>query len=189
MVKELDDAPREDLVVVLDLDADGVAGPPGASSFDAAVRAAGAIVLAHVRWERRVAIVGTVPTSVPVHVRTRGHDWEVALDALAAVEPVPGATIERALRTPVSPLTRAREIVVVTCRLGPATEALLELRRSGRAVSIVAVALETYAGRPHSSDEPALLRASSVGIPVAVVSAFTPLEVALAGEPLGAVGG
>ena len=48
MVKELDDAPRDDLVVILDQDPDGVAGGPSGSSFDAAVRAAGAVARAEV---------------------------------------------------------------------------------------------------------------------------------------------
>ena len=149
MVKELDDAPREDVTVVLDLDPDGVAGPPGSSSFDAAVRAAGAIALAHVLSGRRVAIVGTAPdVAAPCASERAATTGRCALDALAAAEPVAGATVDRALHTPASPVARAREIVVVTARPGPAVEALLELRRSGRSVSIVAVASETYAGRP-----------------------------------------
>ena len=79
--------------------------------------------------------------------------------------------VDRALRSPASPLCRAREIVVVTGRPERVVDALLELRRSGRAVSIVAVASETYAGRPRRSDDAALLRAAARGIPVAVVSA------------------
>ena len=34
-----------------------------------------------------------------------GHDWEVALDALATVEPVVGARVDRALRSPSAALT------------------------------------------------------------------------------------
>ena len=84
MVKELDDAPRDDLAIVLDQDPDGVAGPIGHSSFDAAVRAAGALALAHVLWNRRVVLVGTAPETDDVRIRAAGHDWEVALDALAS---------------------------------------------------------------------------------------------------------
>ena len=69
MVKELDDAPRDDLAIVLDQDPDGVAGPAGQSSFDAAVRAAGAIALAHVLWNRRVVLVGTAPETEDVRIR------------------------------------------------------------------------------------------------------------------------
>ena len=153
MVKELDDAPRDDLAIVLDQDPDGVAGPVGQSSFDAAVRAAGALALAHVLWNRRVVLVGTAAETEDVRIRAAGHDWELALDALATVEPVEGARVDRALRSPSAAITRAREIVVVTGRPDRAVEPLLELRRGGRSVSLVIMASETYAGRPatHSS--------------------------------------
>ena len=151
MVKELDDAPKDDLAIVLDQDPDGVAGPVGQSSFDAAVRAAGAIALAHVLWNRRVVLVGTAPETEDVRIRSAGHDWELALDALATVEPVAGARVDRALRSPSAAITRAREIVVVTGRPDRAVEPLLELRRGGRSVSLVILASETYrrpAARP-----------------------------------------
>jgi len=186
MVRELDDAPREDVTVVLDLDPEGNVGPPGRSSFDAAVRAAGAVALAHVLRGRRVAIIGTAPTSSPVRVATSGNDWEVALDMLAAAEPVPGATVDRALLMTASPLARARDLVVVTARPGRAVQALLQLQLAGRSVSIVAVAAETYAGRQRRKDDTSLLRAAAAGIPVAVVSVDVALEVALADRRAGA---
>lgn len=188
MVKELEDAPREDVAIVLDQDPDGVAGPSGASSFDAAVRAAGALALAHVTANRRVALVGTAPDFEPVRLRTTGADWQVALDALAAVQPVAGARLERALRGPGASVSQAREIVVVTGRPAHAAAVLQELRRGGRAVSLVVVAAETYAGRPRGRPEADVLRASAQGIPVAVVSADVALEVALGGRLAGAVG-
>jgi len=186
MVRELDDAPREDVTVVLDLDPEGDVGPPGRSSFDAAVRAAGAVALAHVLRGRRVAIIGTAPTSSPVRVATSGNDWEVALDMLAAAEPVPGATVDRALLMTASPLARARDLVVVTARPGRAVQALVQLQLAGRSVSIVAVAAETYAGRQRRKDDTSLLRAAAAGIPVAVVSVDVALEVALADRRAGA---
>jgi len=186
MVRELDDAPREDVTVVLDLDPEGNVGPPGRSSFDAAVRAAGAVALAHVLRGRRVAIIGTAPTSSPVRVATSGNDWEVALDMLAAAEPVPGATVDRALLMTASPLARARDLVVVTARPGRAVQALVQLQLAGRSVSIVAVSAETYAGRQRRKDDTSLLRAAAAGIPVAVVSADVALEVALADRRAGA---
>jgi len=182
MVKELDDAPREDLAVVLDQDRDGVAGPAGRSSFDAAVRAAGAIALAHAHWNRRVALVGTAPGARVVRIRSAGHDWEIALDALAEVMPVAGAHADHVLRSPAADVSRAREIVVVTGRPGRVVDALLELRRNGRSVSLVVVASETYAGRPRSAPDTAVLRAAAEGMPVAVVSADQTLEAALTGR-------
>ena len=182
MVKELDDAPRDDLAVVLDQDLDGVAGPAGRSSFDAAVRAAGALALAHVLWNRRVALVGTAPATEAVRIRSAGHDWEVALDALAEVMPVADAHADRALRSPSAALSRAREIVVVTSRPERVVDALLELRDSGRSVSLVVVASETYAGRPRRAPDRSVLRAAAQGIPVAVVSAEQTIAAALTGR-------
>jgi uncharacterized protein (DUF58 family) len=189
MVKELDDAPRHDLAIVLDQDSDGVAGPVGQSSFDAAVRAAGALALAQVLWNRRVVLVGTAPGTEDVRIRSAGHDWEVALDALATVEPVGGARVDQALRSPSGAITRAREIVVVTGRPDRAVEPLLELRRGGRSVSLVILASETYAGRPRHAQQPAALRAVAQGVLVAVVSAETPIAEALAGRSAGVASG
>lgn len=189
MVKELDDAPRDDLAIVLDQDADGVAGPVGRSSFDDGVRAAGALALAHVLWNRRVVLVGTAPGTDDVRIRAAGHDWELALDALAIVEPVAGARVDRTLRSPSAAITRAREIVVVTGLPDRAVEPLLELRRGGRSVSLVVLASETYASRTRAAQQPAALRAAAQGILVAVVAADLPLAEALAGRSAGAASG
>ena len=53
MVKELEDAPRDEVAVVLDADPDAVVG----ESFDVQVRAAGSLLLAHVRRGRRALLV------------------------------------------------------------------------------------------------------------------------------------
>ena len=188
MVKELEDAPRDDLTVILDQDRDVVAGAAGRSSFDAAVRAAGALALAHVQWSRRVTLVGTAPGAEAVRIRSLGHDWEVALDALASIMPVAGARVDRALRDPATAVARARELVIVTGRPERAVDALLELRRTGRAVSLVVVAAETFAGRARARPGPAVLRAAAQGIPVAVISAETSIADALAGRLAGVVG-
>ena len=188
MVKELDDAPRDELVIVLDQDADGSAGPPGDWSFDAAVRAAGALAHAHSLWGRRVVIVGSSPSFAPVRVSPAGHDWDVALDALAAVMPVAGARVVGTLRAAAGPLAHAREIIVVTGRPELAVDPLLELRSRGRSTALVALAAETFAGRARDRAQPALLRAVAQGIPVAVVSADSSIEEALAGGLARSVG-
>ncbi|WP_411276903.1 DUF58 domain-containing protein [Gaiella sp.] len=181
MVKELDDAPRDDLVVVLDQDPDGCAGPAGSSSFDAAVRAAGALALAHALWGRRVVIVGSSPSFDAVRVSSAGHDWDVALDALASVMPVVGARVVGPLRASAGPLAHAREIIVVTGLPELVVEPLLDLTSRGRSAALVAVAAQTFVGRPRERSQPALLRAVAQGIPVAVVSAESTIEEALAG--------
>ena len=180
MVKELDDAPRNDLVVILDEDPDGVAGPPLHSSFDAAVRAAGALALAEAQAHRRVSIVCTTQGSVPIDIHSPGSDWETALDRLAAVTPTPGARIDATLRHPGAAVARARELIVVTGRPDRAVAALLEVRLAGRAAAIVAVASETFAGATRNRADPALLRAAAAGIRVAIVEAGIPIEHALA---------
>ena len=53
MVKELEDAPRDEVAVVLDADPDAVVG----ESFDVQVRAAGSLLLSHVRRGRRAVLV------------------------------------------------------------------------------------------------------------------------------------
>jgi hypothetical protein len=76
----------------------------------------------------------------------------------------------------------------VTGRPGRVVDALLELRRSGRSVSLVAVASETYEGRPRGGPDTAVLRAAAQGLPVAVVSADQTLEAALGGRREGVIG-
>ncbi len=89
MVRELEDAPRESVAVVLDVDAGSIAGPRGASSLDDAVRAAAGLVRAHALRSRHVLLVIGAPEPVVLRVRSVGRDWELALDALAAAEPSP----------------------------------------------------------------------------------------------------
>ncbi len=184
MVKELDDAPHDELAIVLDQDEDGVAGPPGQSSFDEAVRAGGALARAAAASHRRVVLVGTDQRHAAIRLRTLGSDWEAMLDVLAAVRPSADARVDRALRATDTVLSRAREIVVVTSRPDRAVEPLLAMRHGGRTVSLVAVASETYAGRPRRDPDPAVLRAAAHGLPVAVLSAGTSIADALSGRLL-----
>jgi uncharacterized protein (DUF58 family) len=188
MVKELADAPRDEVLVVLDQDESGVAGPPGASSFDAAVRAAGAVALAQIERGRRAVVMGTAPGFEPVSAQSRGREWEGVLDALAGVDPAPSARVALALGAGSGPASRAHEVVVVSGCPDRAAEALLGLRRRGKAVALVAVASETYAGTERARAAPSLLRLAAAGIPVAVVAADVPLEVALSGRLEAAAG-
>ena len=99
MVRELEDAPRESIAVVLDVDAGRSPGPPGDSSLDDAVRAAAGLVRAHAAAvaaraaRRRGAGAGASSAS-----GASGRDWELALDALAAVEPAHGTALRDARR-------------------------------------------------------------------------------------------
>jgi uncharacterized protein (DUF58 family) len=153
MVKELEDAPRDEIAVLLDAVDDG---------FDVAVRAAGSILRAHVRHGRRCALVvnSAVPEVQPVATE---HDWRRALELLACAEPD--------ARTPAYALVHARggvvarslELVVVTPRLdAPLVDRLVQRALSRLGVSVVYVATSP-------AREPQLLRLQALGIPLAIV--------------------
>ena len=57
MVKELEDAPRDETAVLLDADAGAVTGEAPDSSFELQVRAAGSILKAHASRARRAALI------------------------------------------------------------------------------------------------------------------------------------
>ena len=87
MVKDLEDSPRDEALVVLDADAAPVVGEGVDSSFEVAVSAAGSILRAHAGRSRRAALLvnGLVPSYQPVH--SLDGDWELALGLLASAEP------------------------------------------------------------------------------------------------------
>jgi uncharacterized protein (DUF58 family) len=181
MVRELEDAPRDDIVVLLDCDAEAVAGPVGDSSFDAQVRAAGSLLRAHAAQGKRASLVLGTAGMPLVRVASLEGDWEVALDALAAVEPV-GRSLSEVLADERGPAARAAELVVVTARLDPRTADRLAARGAGRRVSVVWVDGPSFAGRTRAVAEPVLVRLATAGVPVAVVRRGDDLERALEGE-------
>jgi uncharacterized protein (DUF58 family) len=187
MVRELEDAPRENVAVVLDVDAGSAAGAVGVSSLDDAVRAAAGLVRAHALRSRRVLLVVGTPDPAVVRVRGIGQDWELALDALAAVEPCPAAPLAE-LVAPRGVVGSAPELVVVTARPEAVADALAARAAQGRSTALVAVDAPTYAGRPPSRSSPALLRLAGAGIALAVVRHGTPLAEALGGLRVRAVG-
>jgi uncharacterized protein (DUF58 family) len=187
MVRELEDAPRDSVAIVLDVDADGVAGPPGRSSLDEAVRAAAGLVRAHAGRSRRARLV--IASAQPgIHrVESLGRDWSAALDALAGVE-AERATPLRELASPRGPLGVMPELVVVSSRPEAVEDALVARRAAGRFAALVAIDAPTYAGRPPSIASRALLRLASAGVAIAVVRDGDRLEDALGGLRERAVG-
>lgn len=181
MVKDMDDAPREDVVVVLDQEPHAIAGRRGCSSFDAAVRAAGSLVRAHAARGRRTALLLGGAEQRVVRVRSLAHDWSSALDALAAAEPDARAPFTALLSDPRLPAARVADLVVVTGRPEAVVEELCLRRREGRLAALVAVDVPTFAGARPSPPSPGLLRAAAAGVPVAVVRAGEDLAEALAG--------
>ena len=187
MVRELEDAPRDSVAIVLDVDAATVTGTPGRSSLDDAVRAAAGLVRAHAGRSRRALLVVASPSPGIHRVQSLGRDWDAALDALAAVEPAEG--------TPLRELTSARgalgavpELVVVTARPEVVENALVARRAVGRSCGLVVVDAPTYAGRDPSTSSRTLLRLAGAGVALAMVRNGDRLEDALGALKERAVG-
>jgi uncharacterized protein (DUF58 family) len=173
MVRELEDAPRDSVAVLLDVEAEAVAGPAGGSSLDEAVRVAAA------RSRRAVLVIGA-PTPQVHRVSGLAQDWEAALDALAGVEPARGAPLQQLVAAR-GVLVHVPELVVITARPEAVADELVARRAVGRSSALVAIDAPTYAGRPPSAASPTLLRLAGAGVPVAVVREGDPLAEALAG--------
>lgn len=183
MVRELDDAPRNDLAVVLDTAATGVVGPPGRTSLDEAVRAAGAVARAHAVRGRRVTLVlgGAAPATVRIEAFDR--DWSWALDALAGVQPTEAIGLAHVLAASVELVGRGSELVLVTCRSAEdAGVSLRSLAAHGRRVGLVAIDGGSYAGRDPKRSSPGLLQLAASGIPVAIIRRGDDLVATLGGE-------
>ena len=187
MVRELEDAPRDSVAVLLDVERSAISGPPGDSSLDDAVRAAAGLVRAHAARTRGALLVIGTPAPDVHRVRTLGAEWERALDALAAVEGVEGTPFA-SLVAPRGILATVAELVVVTARPEHVADALVARAAGGRIPALVAVDAPTYAGRAPTASTPALLRLAAAGAPVAVLRHGVSLEDCLAGLEERAVG-
>jgi uncharacterized protein (DUF58 family) len=176
MVKELDDAPRDAVVVVLDCDPSGAVGAPPDSSFDTAVRAAASILRVYAARGRRATLVATGSGGV-VDVCSL-TDFGDALDALAAVEADAAFPLARALGHEQAPAARAGELVLVTSTLDPTSLGAVLDSAARRLVSVVWVDAPSFAGRPTRA-VPGLLRLAAAGVPVAVVRSGDDLATAL----------
>ncbi len=172
MVRELEDAPRDSVAVVLDVDARvrsrSVRGAPRASTTPFARRRAS---FARTRFARAgcCSSIGT-PTPGVHRVRSLGNDWDGALDALAAVEPSRGTRAARARVAPRSARGDRPELVVVT---GTARGGRRRARRPRRGRSpFVRSSPSTRRRTPvaaRRARRPALLRLAAAGVALAVV--------------------
>jgi len=180
MVKELEDAPRDEIAVLLDADASAVVG----ESFDMQVRAAGSILESYVRRGRRAVLVVNSERRDVQQVHSPAADWRRALELLAAAEPTGRGSLGRLLAEHDGPAARALELAVVTARLEAGlVDRLVQLALSRRKVSVVYVDPASFNGAPRRP-EPLLLRLDGAGIPVAVVRAGDDLAHALEGSAL-----
>jgi uncharacterized protein (DUF58 family) len=163
MIKDLEDAPRDDLVVVLD----ARAGAAVRGSFDTQVRAAGSILQLYGRRGRRAALVVTSTPRRRQRVRSHEGDWRLALDLLAEAEP----TGRESLATVVGEEAHASDLVVVTTRLEPALGDALQRLGPGRRLTVVYVDAATFSREAPDLPrrEPLLLRLEALGVAVAVV--------------------
>ncbi|MDX6513764.1 MAG: hypothetical protein QOE36_3268 [Gaiellaceae bacterium] len=181
MVKELEDAPRDEVAVLLDGDAAAATGVPPDSSFDVQVRAAGSILRAYVRRGRRSVLIVNSALRETQRVHSDDGDWRAALELLAAAEATSTRPAASLLAEESSPAARALELVVITARLtAPLVDRLVQRSLSRRAVSLVYVDAASFvrsgaAIRP----EPDLLRLQGVGVPVAVCRRGDDLAAAL----------
>jgi uncharacterized protein (DUF58 family) len=181
MVKELEDAPRDEVAVLLDGDAAGVAGTAPDSSFDAAVRAAGSILLAQVRRGRRSVLALNTAGRETQAIASDGPEWQRALELLAAAEPDARTPAAALLDSGVGPAARSLELVVVTSRIEPAlVSRLVERALTRRPVALVHVDAASFVDGPRRP-EPDLLRLQAAGVPVAVVRRGEDLAEALKG--------
>jgi uncharacterized protein (DUF58 family) len=177
MVKELEDAPRDEIAVLLDGYHAAVAG----ESFDVQVRAAASMLEAYVRRNRRAVLVVNAAERVAQQVHSPAADRRRAHEVLAAVEPNARAPLTALLAEESSPAARALELVVVTARVDNALADRLVQRALGRRrVSLVYVDAPTFAGAAPTV-EPLLLRLTASGIPVAVLHAGDDLAAVLSG--------
>ena len=165
MVKELEDSPRDEVAVVLDADPNAVVG----ESFDVQVRAAGSLLLSHVRHGRRAVLLVNGARAELQGVRWGEGDWRQALDLLAAVEPEPGPQLAAVLADQSSAVARSLELAVVTASLPPRLiERLVERALTSGSVSLVFVDPTSFAGAP-PRPLPQLLRLQAAGVAVAVL--------------------
>src|SRR5262249_13009303 len=145
MVKELEDAPRDEVAVLLDARA-------GTRMFDLQVRAAGSILLAHATRNRRAVLVVNGATQESVQAGAPADDRRRVLEVLAAAEPDGTGPPESLLVDEAGRVLAALELVVVTAVITPVlVDRLVQRRIARRQASLV------YAGGT-SDQEPGLLR-------------------------------
>ena len=176
MVKDLEDSPRDEALVLLDADAGGVAGAPPETSFELAVSAAGSILRAHAGRARRAALVVNAAETRYQPVHSLEADWGLALELLAAVQPDGRNSVSSLLVDGAGAPSKALEVCVVTCSLtARLAERLLQRAVTRRGASVVYVDPASFAGgsseqRPPTLDARAqIARLDHAGIPVCVL--------------------
>jgi uncharacterized protein (DUF58 family) len=194
MVKELEDAPRDETAVLLDADAGAVAGVAPDSSFELQVRAAGSILKAHASRGRRAALIVNSASRPYQRVHSFDGDWLRAFELLAAVEPDGPTPVAALLADEAGPAGRSLELTVVTASLAPRlVDRLLQRMMNRHAATLVYVDRASFAGGEAAQPDPGLaaqvLRLQRGGVPVAVLRRGDDLAGKLGAQSLGAAVG
>ena len=170
MAKELEDAPRDEVVVLLDCDPAGAVGTPPDSSFDAAVRAAGSILHAHARRGRRTVLAMNRAHPEVHRIASLEGDWRAAMEALAAARADAVMPAAAMVAREGGVVSRSLELAVVSTRLDPRlADRLVQRATTHHGVSLVLVDAASFAGRAAVGRDPELARLQSAGCAVAVV--------------------
>ncbi|MDQ5820944.1 MAG: DUF58 domain-containing protein, partial [Actinomycetota bacterium] len=179
MVKELEDAPRDEIAVVLDGDASAVVG----ESFDVQVRAAGSLLRAHAQRGRRAVLIVNAAAAESHRVHSDAGEWQTALELLASVEPSARTPVTALLGREGNAAVRALELAVVTARLAPGlADRLIQRALNRRGVSLVYVDSSSFGPKGRGGPEPELLRIQAAGVAVAIVRRGDDLARALSGS-------
>jgi uncharacterized protein (DUF58 family) len=184
MVKELEDAPRDESAVFLDADAAAVIGEAPDNTFELGVRAAGSIVRAHARRGRRTSLIVSSAGRPYQRVYSFDGDWTRALELLAAVEPDGHTPASTFLADEAGAAARALELTVVTAQVDSRlADRLLQRALSHHAASLVYIdpAAFVEGGRRTAEIDAQLLRLDRAGIPVVVVHRGEDLAARLSG--------
>ncbi|HEY3206365.1 MAG TPA: DUF58 domain-containing protein [Gaiellaceae bacterium] len=188
MVKELEDAPRDEVAVLLDACKNG-GGPHERDVFDVVVRAAGSLLLTQARRGRRAVLVLNAARQTMQRVHSYETDWRPAYDLLAAAEPDGHTPAAALLGEETGSAARARELTVVTAAVThELVERLLQRILSQRQAALVFVDPVSFGPNGREvARRPELLHLQAAGVPVAVVRRGDDLRAKLGGEALGQV--
>ena len=194
MVKELEDAPRDETAVLLDGDAAAVVGLAPDNTFELQVQAAGSILKAHAARGRRAALIVNCASRAYQRVHSFDGDWLRALEMLAAVEPDGPTPVASMLADESGPAGRALELTVVTSSLTPRLAERLAQRVFQRhAATLVYIDPGSFAGTPAPQLDAGVagqvLRLQRAGVPVAIVRRGDDLVSTLGAAPAGAAVG
>jgi uncharacterized protein (DUF58 family) len=174
MVKELEDAPRDETAVLLDGDAAAVVGVPPDNTFELQVQAAGSILKAHAARGRRAALIVNCASRAYQRVHSFDGEWSRALEMLAAVEPDGPTPVAVMLADEAGPAGRALELTVVTASVTPRLADRLAQRVFQRhAATLVYVDPASFTDSPAEQLDPGvagqILRLERAGVSVAIL--------------------